>query len=129
MHNSCRVSTFSFLLSISLSRLPKEMADFSIPLEPIEYRCYKMAHISCLKYLQLELERIIGLTTATPSGLTCNGVNEELAYVAGCVVVIYNVKTNCQTHFLMARGNPKPFSCVAFSSQGGKYIAAGEVLS
>lgn len=88
-----------------------------------------MAHILYLKYLQLELERIIGLTTATPSGLTCNGVNEELAYVAGCVVVIYNVKTNCQTHFLMARGNPKPFSCVAFSSQGGKYIAAGEVPS
>lgn len=75
---------------------------------------------------KLELERIIGLTTSTPSGLACNGTNEELAYLAGCVVVIYNVRTNCQTHFLMARGSPKPFSCVAFSSQGGKFIAAGE---
>ncbi|KAG0610533.1 hypothetical protein M758_7G073100 [Ceratodon purpureus] len=75
---------------------------------------------------KLELERVIGLTTATPSGLACNGVSEEIAYIAGCVIVIYNVRTNSQTHFLTAQGSPKPFSCVAFSSQGGKYIAAGE---
>jgi hypothetical protein len=79
--------------------------------------------------LQLELERIIGLTTATPNGLACNGVNEELAYIAGCVIVIYNARTNGQTHFFTARGSSKPFSCVAFSSQGGTFIAAGEVFS
>jgi hypothetical protein len=81
-----------------------------------------------MNFLQLELERVIGLTTATPSGLTCNGVSEELAYISGCVIVIYNVRTNCQTHFLTANGSPKPFSCVAFSTQGGKFIAAGEVI-
>lgn len=75
---------------------------------------------------KLELERVIGLTTANPNGLACNGVNEELAYIAGCVIVVYNARTNCQTRFLTAHGNPKPFSCVAFSSHGGKFIAAGE---
>jgi len=82
-----------------------------------------------MQLLQLELERVIGLTTATPSGLTCNGVSEEIAYIAGCVIVIYNVRNNCQTHFLSGHGSSKPFSCVAFSSQGGKFIAAGEVFS
>ena len=82
-----------------------------------------------MEILQLELERVIGLTAATPSGLACNGISEELAYVAGCVVVIYNVKINCQTHFLTTHGSPKPFLCVAFSNQGGKFIAAGEVIS
>lgn len=69
------------------------------------------------------------MTTSTPSGLACNGIGEELAYIAGCVVVIYNVRDNCQTHFLTGDGGSKPFSCVAFSSQGGKFIAAGEVFS
>lgn len=75
--------------------------------------------------MQLELERVIGLTTTTAAGLACNG--EELAYLAGCVVVVYNVRTNCQTHFLVAPRGPKAFACVAYSGQGGKFVAAGEV--
>lgn len=75
--------------------------------------------------MQLELERVIGLTTITAAGLACNG--EELAYLAGCVVVVYNVRTNCQTNFLMAPRGPKSFACVAYSGQGGKFVAAGEV--
>lgn len=78
--------------------------------------------------LQLELEKVIGLTTSSANGLSCNVATGDLAYLAGCVVVIYNVKANCQTRFLMAPKSPKAFSCVSYSSQGGKFIAAGEVF-
>lgn len=77
--------------------------------------------------MQLELERVIGLTTTTANGLACNTGSDELAYLAGCVVVVYNVKTNSQTHFLTAPRSPKAFACVAYSAHGGKFIAAGEV--
>lgn len=82
----------------------------------------------CLKCLvQLELEKVIGLTTTTANGLACNGVSDELAYLAGCVIVVYNARTNCQTRFLTAPRSSKAFACVAYSSQGGKFLAAGEV--
>jgi WD40 repeat protein len=76
--------------------------------------------------VQLELERVIGLTTTSPNGLACNTSTGDLAYLAGCVVVVYNVKANCQTHFLTASKTPKAFACVAYSNQGGKFLAAGE---
>jgi hypothetical protein len=78
--------------------------------------------------VQLELERVIGLTTTSPNGLACNTSTGDLAYLAGCVVVVYNVKANCQTHFLTASKTPKAFACVAYSNQGGKFLAAGEVI-
>lgn len=77
--------------------------------------------------MQLELERVIGLTTTTANGLACNTASDELAYLAGCVVVVFNAKTNSQTHFLTAPRSPKAFACVAYSAHGGKFIAAGEV--
>jgi hypothetical protein len=78
--------------------------------------------------VQLELERVIGLTTTSPNGLACNTSTGDLAYLAGCVVVVYNVKANCQTRFLMASKTPKAFACVTYSNQGGKFLAAGEVI-
>ncbi len=78
--------------------------------------------------VQLELERVIGLTTTSPNGLACNTSTGDLAYLAGCVVVVYNVKANCQTRFLTASKTPKAFACVAYSNQGGKFLAAGEVI-
>ncbi|XP_073388817.1 uncharacterized protein [Physcomitrium patens] len=75
---------------------------------------------------KLELERVIGLTTASQSGLSCNATTGELAYLAGAVVVIYNVKANSQTQFLVAPKTAKAFSCVAYSGQGGRFLAAGE---
>ncbi len=80
------------------------------------------------RVVQLELERVIGLTTTSPNGLACNTSTGDLAYLAGCVVVVYNVKANCQTRFLMASKTPKAFACVAYSNQGGKFLAAGEVI-
>lgn len=81
-------------------------------------------HISLL---QLELERVIGLTSTSASGLSCNPATGDLAYLAGAVVVVYNVKTNCQSRFLMAPKSAKAFSCIAYSGQGGRLLAAGEV--
>ncbi|KAG0620057.1 hypothetical protein M758_4G185700 [Ceratodon purpureus] len=75
---------------------------------------------------KLELERVIGLTTTSASGLSCNPSTGELAYLAGAVVVVYNVKTNCQTRFLMAPKSVKAFTCIAYSGQGGRLLAAGE---
>jgi hypothetical protein len=78
-------------------------------------------------HLQLELERVIGLTSTSASGLSCNADTGELAYLAGAVVVVYNVNINCQTRFLMAPKSAKAFTCIAYSSQGGRLLAAGEV--
>jgi len=78
-------------------------------------------------FLQLELERVIGLTSTLASALSCNPTTGEIAYLAGAVVVIYNVKTNCQTRFLMAPKSAKAFTCIAYSCQGGRLLAAGEV--
>jgi hypothetical protein len=77
--------------------------------------------------LQLELEKVFGLTTASANALSCNVVTGDLAYLAGCVVVVYNVKANCQTRFLMAPKSSKAFSCTGYSCQGGRFLAAGEV--
>lgn len=90
--------------------------------------CHFRIKTPTLPLLQLELERVIGLTTTSPSGLSCNPTTGELAYLAGAVVVIYNVKANSQTQFLVAPRTAKAFSCIAYSSQGGKFLAAGEVF-
>ncbi|EFJ35066.1 hypothetical protein SELMODRAFT_404876 [Selaginella moellendorffii] len=75
---------------------------------------------------RIELERVIGLTVTNASGLATNAATGEVAYIAGCVVVIYNPKTNTQSRFLIANRTPKAVSCVAYSYHGGKLVAAGE---
>ncbi|KAL2652337.1 hypothetical protein R1flu_020465 [Riccia fluitans] len=75
---------------------------------------------------KLELERVIGLTTSNANGLASNPATGDIIYLAGCVVVVYNVRSNSQTRFLTASKNQKAFSCVACSYYEGKYIAAGE---
>ncbi|KAL3677463.1 hypothetical protein R1sor_027411 [Riccia sorocarpa] len=75
---------------------------------------------------KLELERVIGLTTTNANGLASIPATGDIVYLAGCVVVVYNVNSNSQTKFLTAPKNQKAFSCVTCSYSGGKYIAAGE---
>ncbi|KAG6549127.1 hypothetical protein Mapa_009353 [Marchantia paleacea] len=75
---------------------------------------------------KLDLERVIGLTTSNANGLASNPATGDIAYIAGCVVVVYNVKTNSQIKFLTSTKSQKAFSCVAYSYSGGKFIAAGE---
>lgn len=82
--------------------------------------------IFCEK-LQLILEEIIGLTTKNANGLASNISTASCAYVAGCVVVVYNVDSGKQSHLMVSHRTPKPLRCVAVS-QDGRFIAAGEVL-
>eukprot|EP00961_Rhodomonas_salina_P298862 3938442-Rhodomonas_salina.1 len=72
----------------------------------------------------MSLERVIGNTIGSSSGLAANPVTGDLAYTAGCVVVIYNPRRNRQTQFLSCRNNRK-LTCVAFSNNGA-LLAAGE---
>ncbi|KAH9324663.1 hypothetical protein KI387_004841, partial [Taxus chinensis] len=74
----------------------------------------------------LELEKVIGLTTTNSSGFASNFSTGDFVYLAGCVVVVYNVNANCQVRFLVASRTPKPLTCVAYSHRSGKFIAAGE---
>jgi WD40 repeat protein len=76
--------------------------------------------------LQLTLERIIGTTTLHNSNLAVNNNTGEIAYAAGCAIVIYNPAKNAQTQFLLQANKSKPVTCLAFSPSG-KYLAAGEV--
>lgn len=75
---------------------------------------------------KLELERVIGVTTRNCSGFASNYSNGDFAYLAGCVVVVYNVDANRQIRFLVVSRTPKALTCVAYSHNGAKFIAAGE---
>ncbi|KAJ7513335.1 hypothetical protein O6H91_24G001100 [Diphasiastrum complanatum] len=74
---------------------------------------------------KLELEKVIGLTTSNANGLSYNPVTNDVAYLAGYVVVIYAASQDLQTRFLMVSRTPKALSSVAYSPEG-KFIAAGE---
>jgi hypothetical protein len=71
------------------------------------------------------LEKIIGNTVKHAATVIC-GPGGEMIYPAGCVVVLYDPKTN-QQRFLWSDNN-KAITCVAISSNG-RYLAAGEVGS
>ncbi|KAG9348361.1 hypothetical protein JZ751_002096 [Albula glossodonta] len=69
------------------------------------------------------LEKVLGITTSSSSGLTCDPNAGLVAYPAGCVVVILHPRKNKQSHILnMSR---KTFTALAFS-QDGKYLVTGE---
>ncbi|XP_059667920.1 uncharacterized protein LOC132313247 isoform X2 [Cornus florida] len=77
--------------------------------------------------LQLTLEKVIGLTTKNANGLDASILNSKsvCVYIAGCVVVIYNVDSGIQSHLMVSNRMPKPLSCVAIS-RDGNFVAAGE---
>ncbi|KAL6080562.1 mitogen-activated protein kinase binding protein 1 [Balamuthia mandrillaris] len=73
--------------------------------------------------ISLSLERVIGNTTHHNSGFACNPINNEIAYAAGCLVVLVDPKTNAQR--FLTRSTNKPLTCLCYSSNG-KYLAVGE---
>ncbi|PON63709.1 WD repeat containing protein [Trema orientale] len=73
----------------------------------------------------LALKEVIGLTTANCNGLASSASSANCAYVAGCVVVVYNVDSGTQSHLMVSHRMPKPLNCVAVSKDG-RFIAAGE---
>lgn len=72
------------------------------------------------------MEEIIGLTTKNGNGLASKISTANCAYMAGCVVVVYNVGSGTQSHLMVSHRLPKPLSCVAMSTDG-RFVAAGEV--
>jgi WD40 repeat protein len=70
----------------------------------------------------LTLERVLGLTAYNNAGLTVNNVTGEVAYPAGCVVVVYNFRRDKQTRYYRVE---KPVSAIAFSPDGSM-LAIGE---
>ncbi|KAM9259194.1 WD repeat-containing protein 62 [Morus bassanus] len=69
------------------------------------------------------LEKVLGITAQTSSGLACDPATGLLAYPAGCVVVILNPRENTQRHILNT--SRKTLSTLAFSPDG-KLIVTGE---
>ncbi|XP_024965743.1 mitogen-activated protein kinase-binding protein 1 [Cynara cardunculus var. scolymus] len=85
-------------------------------------RKLKKPQTSCSKF---DLEEIIGLTTTNGNGLASSFYDSKFVYIAGCVVVLYDVDLGTQSHLIVSNRSPKPLTCVAVS-QDGSYVAAGE---
>ncbi|KAG8376992.1 hypothetical protein BUALT_Bualt09G0121900 [Buddleja alternifolia] len=75
--------------------------------------------------LQLILEEIIGLTTKNGNGLAASISSSKCAYIAGCVVVLFDVQSGIQSHLVAPNRVPKPLSCVSLS-RDASIVAAGE---
>ncbi|KAJ0244277.1 Transducin/WD40 repeat-like superfamily protein [Hirschfeldia incana] len=74
---------------------------------------------------KLILQEIIGLTTKNANGLASVSCSSKCVYLAGCVVVVYDVDACTQSHLLVSHRTPKALSCVAVS-HNGRFVAAGE---
>ncbi|XP_077096387.1 mitogen-activated protein kinase-binding protein 1-like [Siphateles boraxobius] len=69
------------------------------------------------------LEKVLGITTAGNSGLTCHPSSGTVAYPAGCVVVLLNPAKNTQQHLVSS--SRKAVSTLSFSSDG-RFLVTGE---
>ncbi|GBL94462.1 Mitogen-activated protein kinase-binding protein 1 [Araneus ventricosus] len=72
---------------------------------------------------RVKLEKVLGLTVTNNAAFDCDPNSGIVAYPAGCVVVVYNVRKNKQGHILSP--SKKTITSLAFSSDG-KYLATGE---
>ncbi|XP_038623603.1 WD repeat-containing protein 62 [Tachyglossus aculeatus] len=72
---------------------------------------------------RVTLEKVLGITAQNSSGLDCDPNTGQIAYLAGCVVVILNPEKNKQRHILNT--SRKTLSAVSFSPDG-KFIVTGE---
>uniref|UniRef100_K3WRK3 Anaphase-promoting complex subunit 4 WD40 domain-containing protein n=1 Tax=Globisporangium ultimum (strain ATCC 200006 / CBS 805.95 / DAOM BR144) TaxID=431595 RepID=K3WRK3_GLOUD len=71
---------------------------------------------------RLTLERVIGMTSLSNAMMAVNPVTGEIAYSAGCIVVIYNLRRNKQVRYYRVE---KSVACLCFSPNG-QYLAIGE---
>ncbi|XP_073043576.1 uncharacterized protein [Primulina eburnea] len=87
-------------------------------------RKYKKPHTPP-NVCSLFLEEVIGLTVKNGNGLASSVSSSKFAYVAGCVVVLYDLDSGAQSHLMVSNRKPKPLSCVALSNDAS-VAAAGE---
>ncbi|XP_074041740.1 WD repeat domain 62 isoform X2 [Leptinotarsa decemlineata] len=71
---------------------------------------------------QIKLERVLGVTVSSNAALTSDN-NGLIAYPAGCTVVLFNTRTEQQSHIINTCR--KTVTSLAFSSCG-RYIVTGE---
>uniref|UniRef100_A0A8C4XGL3 Mitogen-activated protein kinase binding protein 1 n=1 Tax=Erpetoichthys calabaricus TaxID=27687 RepID=A0A8C4XGL3_ERPCA len=91
---------------------------------------------------KVTLEKVLGITTSGSSGLACDPRSGLVAYPAGCVVVLLNLKKTKQHHILNTvrvwdvaeraqvselQEHKYGVACVAFSPNG-KYIVSVETI-
>ncbi|XP_022672151.1 WD repeat-containing protein 62-like isoform X4 [Varroa destructor] len=76
-----------------------------------------------VRYPDVELERVLGLTVTSSAAVAVDPLTATVAYPAGCVVILYNSKTNRQTHIVSP--SKKTITSLAFSWDG-KFLATGE---
>ncbi|XP_059187042.1 WD repeat-containing protein 62 [Centropristis striata] len=72
---------------------------------------------------RVSLEKVLGISTASSSGLTSDPKSGLIAYPAGCVIVLLHPKKNKQSHIINTCR--KPFSALSFSHDG-KHLVTGE---
>ncbi|XP_042204549.1 mitogen-activated protein kinase-binding protein 1-like isoform X3 [Homarus americanus] len=72
---------------------------------------------------KVKLERVLGLTVPSNAALDCDPHTGQVAYPAGCTVVLLNSRKNRQLH--VQNASRKTITCVAFSPCG-RYLATGE---
>ncbi|KAM6987425.1 LOW QUALITY PROTEIN: WD repeat-containing protein 62 [Tautogolabrus adspersus] len=72
---------------------------------------------------RVSLEKVLGISTASSSGVTSDPNSGLIAYPAGCVIVLLHPKKNKQSHIINT--SRKPFSALAFSHDG-KHLVTGE---
>ncbi|XP_071981913.1 WD repeat-containing protein 62-like [Engystomops pustulosus] len=72
---------------------------------------------------QVELEKVLGITLSSSSGLTCDPGSGLVAYPAGCVIVLLCPRKNNQSHIFNL--SSKQLSALSFSPDG-KFIVSGE---
>ncbi|KDO27890.1 hypothetical protein SPRG_07162 [Saprolegnia parasitica CBS 223.65] len=64
---------------------------------------------------KLTLERVLGTTAHGNASMSVSSASGEIAYAAGCVVVMYNFRRDKQTRYYRVE---KPVSALAFSGDG-----------
>ncbi|XP_023225162.1 mitogen-activated protein kinase-binding protein 1-like [Centruroides sculpturatus] len=75
------------------------------------------------KTSEVKLERVLGLTVTNTTALDCDSNSSTIAYPAGCVIVLYNIRKNKQSHIIS--NSKKTITCLAFSGDG-RYLVTGE---
>ncbi|KAI1295684.1 Mitogen-activated protein kinase-binding protein 1 [Halotydeus destructor] len=74
-------------------------------------------------YDKVKLDRILGITVCSNSSLDSDPNTCTVAYPAGCVTVLYNVRKNKQSHIV--NSSKKTLTCLSYSPDG-QYLVTGE---
>lgn len=118
------ISSLLFVISIFCLKAPLISSNPSLSRFVFLLFLFIFFAVWCLQ--QLVLEEVIGTTTKNNNGLASNVNSPNCVYLAGCIVVVYNVDSGTQSHLVVPHRLCRPLSCVAMS-RDGRFVAAGEV--